>query len=70
MAEQTLELQKFEKKWKDSEKILIRERLTKEAFDFLEEKALQDFGKMKRGALGMELTKLILIAKESLEKKS
>ena len=70
MPEQTPELKKFETEWNDAEKILLRGKVTKEAFDFLEETAFHDFGMMKKGAVGMELTKLILIAKECLEKES
>ena len=67
MPVQTPELVKFEKEWNDAEKILLRGTVTREAFDFLEEQAFRDFGMMKKGAVGMELTKLILIAKETLE---
>lgn len=58
----------FEAEWNKAEKILIRGKVTKEASDFLEEQAFKDFGMMKKGAIGLELTKLLLIAKETLEK--
>lgn len=58
----------FENNWNNAEKVLIRGKVTKEASDFLEEQAFKDFGMMKKGAIGMELTKLLLYAKECLEK--
>jgi hypothetical protein len=70
MPEQSLELQKLESMWNaDSDKILIRGKVTKEASDFLEEMAFKDFGMMKKGAIGLELTKLILVAKDCINHK-
>jgi hypothetical protein len=36
--------------------------------EFLEKQAFEDFGMMKKGVIGMELTKLLRIAKENIEK--
>jgi len=47
---------------------MVRGMITKEAADFLENEAFKDFGMMKKGAIGMELTKLILIARDCIEK--
>ena len=69
MPKETPELRKLEATWNAEEnKILVRATVTKEASDFLESMAFNDFGMMKKGALGMELTKLILVAKDCLEK--
>lgn len=69
MPKETPELRKLEATWNAEEnKILVRATVMKEASDFLESMAFKDFGMMKKGALGMELTKLILIAKDCLEK--
>jgi hypothetical protein len=62
-------LQEFEKYWNDAEKTLIRGTITNEALNFLEEQAFKDFGMMKKGAIGIELTRLILIARDSMENK-
>lgn len=37
--------------------------------EFLENKAFEDFGMMKKGAIGMELTKLLRVARECVEKR-
>lgn len=69
MPEQTPEINELENLWNnDPEKVLIRGKVTKEASDFLQEEAFKDFGMLKKGAVGMELTKLILIAKDTLER--
>ena len=69
MPEQTPEINELETLWnKDPEKVLIRGKVTKEASDFLQEEAFKDFGMLKKGAVGMELTKLILIAKNTIER--
>lgn len=60
------EMEKLENEWKEAKKFLIRGMITQEALDFLEEMAFKDFGMMKKGAIGMELTRLILIAKEHI----
>jgi len=72
MTTQTPELgnlDSLEKNWIISDKRQVRATITEEAFEFLEQMAFHDFGMMKKGAVGMELTKLILIAKAALEKK-
>jgi len=66
MSNKTPELISLEAEWNDSETILIRAKVTPEAAAFLEEMAFKDFGMMKKGALGLELTKLILVAKRCL----
>lgn len=71
MPKQDPILEKLEADWNaDSEKVLIRATVTKEASDFLEEMAFKDFGMMKKGAVGLELTKLLLIAKDCLDKQN
>ena len=69
MPKKTIEITELENKWnEDSNKVLVRGKVTKEASDFLEQEAFKDFGMMKKGAIGLELTKLILIAKETIER--
>lgn len=69
MSEQDPIIKELEAKWTaEKDKVLVRATVTKEAAEFLEKMAFDDFGMMKKGALGMELTKLLLIAKECLEK--
>jgi thermostable 8-oxoguanine DNA glycosylase len=68
MSRESEEIKEFEKKWTVSERIMVRGMITKEAAEFLENEAFKDFGMMKKGAIGMELTKLILIARDCLEK--
>jgi thermostable 8-oxoguanine DNA glycosylase len=68
MSRESEEIKEFEKKWTVSERIMVRGMITKEAADFLENEAFKDFGMMKKGAIGMELTKLILIARDCKEK--
>jgi hypothetical protein len=63
------DLGSFEKEWNAAEKVLVRGKITKEASDFLEERAFHDFGMMKKGAIGMELTKLLLVARDCIESK-
>lgn len=70
MPKQTPELEKLEKEWNEAEKVLIRGTVTEDAAEFLEEMAFKDFGMMKKGAIGMELTKLLRIARDCLEKQS
>ncbi len=59
------EMEAYEAQWKEAEKILIRGMITKKAAAYLEEKAFKDFGMLKKGAIGMELDKLILEHKEN-----
>lgn len=60
-------LEKFEKEWNKSEKMMIRAKIMPAAAKFLEDEAFNDF-RMKKGAVGMELTKLLLIARDCLKK--
>ena len=70
MTKETKENENLEAKWSsDKYKILIRGLVTREASEFLEIQAFNDFGNMKKSAIGLELTKLILKAKECMEKK-
>jgi len=60
----------FMEEWKDTpkdDKEYLRATILKEAAEYLNKKAFEDFG-MHNAAVGMELSKLILIAKECLEK--
>lgn len=63
--------EEFIKKWKNTPKE-GKERLSvtilEEAADFINKKAFEDFG-MHNAGVGMEISKLVLIAKKSLEKK-
>lgn len=68
MLRETAELRKFESEWLKAEKILVRGSVPSDVAEFLEKKAFEDFGMMKKGAIGMELTKLLRIAKECVEK--
>ncbi|MGB9977870.1 hypothetical protein [Methanobacterium sp.] len=68
MSRESEEIKQLEKKWSESERIMVRGMVTKEAAEFLENEAFKDFGMMKKGAIGMELTKLILIARDCMEK--
>jgi thermostable 8-oxoguanine DNA glycosylase len=68
MSRESEEIKEFEKKWTVSERIMVRGMVTKEAAEFLENEAFKDFGMMKKGAIGMELTKLILIARDCIKK--
>jgi hypothetical protein len=71
MSEQDPMLKELESRWNaEKDKVLVRATVTKDAADFLENMAFNDFGMMKKGALGMELTKLLLIAKDCLEKQN
>lgn len=64
------EIKALEKKWnEEKEKVLVRGMVTQEAAEFLEKMAFNDFGMMKKGAIGMELTKLLLIARDCIESK-
>lgn len=61
---------KFMKKWKGTSrenKELIMATLLKEAMIFLHRKAFEDFG-IHQASISMELSKLILIARDCLEK--
>lgn len=62
-------MEQYEAQWKQAEKILIRGMITKEAAEYLEEMAFNDFGMLKKGAIGMELSKLITEHKEHYKKK-
>lgn len=68
MSRESEETKQFEKDWSKAERVMVRGMITKEAAEFLENEAFKDFGMMKKGAIGMELTKLILSAKDCLEK--
>lgn len=60
----------FMKKWKETpreNKESIRATLLKEAKIFLHKKAFEDFG-IHQSSISMELSKLILIARDCLEK--
>lgn len=59
-------LKNFKAQWQQSEKVLLRAMVTREALEFLELMAFQDWGMMKKGAMGLELTKLILLVKHNL----
>ena len=69
MSRESAEIKQFEKDWARSEKIMVRGMVTPEAAEFLENEAFKDFGMMKKGAIGMELTKLILIARDCTKNK-
>ena len=67
--EKNIDVGKVEFQWNnDKSKVLIRATVTQEASKFLEEEAFKDFGMLKKGAIGLELTKLLLIAKDCIEK--
>ncbi len=68
MPKETTELIKLEREWTKADKILLRGTVTPDVAEFLEKMAFEDFGMMKKGAIGMELTKLLRIAKECVEK--
>jgi hypothetical protein len=68
MPKESPELKRLEKEWLETDKILIRGTVTPDVAEFLEKRAFEDFGMMKKGAIGMELTKLLRVAKEYLEK--
>jgi len=63
----TPENEEFLEKWNKSEKEQKRVSLMKEALDFANNKAFEDFG-MTQSSFSKEVSKLILIAKECLEK--
>ncbi len=69
MPKRTPELKRLEKEWLEADKILIRGTVTPDVAEFLEKRAFDDFGMMKKGAIGLELTKLLRVAKECIEKK-
>ncbi len=69
MPRETPELMKLEREWLEANKVLIRGTVTPDVAEFLEKMAFEDFGMMKKGAIGMELTKLLRIAKERIEKR-
>lgn len=68
MPKGTPELKRLEKEWLEADKVLIRGTVTPDVAEFLEKRAFEDFGMMKKGAIGLELTKLLRVAKNSLEK--
>lgn len=68
MSRESEEIKQLEKKWSEAERIMVRGMVTEEAAEFLENEAFKDFGMMKKGAIGMELTKLILIARDCIKK--
>ncbi len=60
----------FLEKWKSTpkeNKEYIRATILDEAAEFLNRQAFEDFG-MQQGSVSMELSKLILIARDCLEK--
>lgn len=60
----------FMTKWKQlpkEDKEYVRATITAEAAEYLNKKAFEDFG-MDNRAVGMALSKLILIARDCLEK--
>jgi len=60
----------FLEKWKNTSKENkenIRATILEEAAEFLNKQAFEDFG-MQRGSVSMELSKLILIARDCIEK--
>ena len=63
----TPENEEFLEKWNKSEKEQKRVSLMKEALNFANNKAFEDFG-MTQSSFSKEVSKLILIAKECLEK--
>ena len=60
---------KLEKEWLEAKKILIRGSVPPDVAEFLEKQTFEDFGMMKKGAIGMELTKLLRVARECVEKR-
>jgi hypothetical protein len=68
MPKGTPELKRLEKEWLEADKVLIRGTVTPDVAEFLEKRAFDDFGMMKKGAIGLELTKLLRVAKECIEK--
>jgi hypothetical protein len=58
----------FMEKWKNSKREQKRVTIMEEALEFANERAFKDFG-MGQSSLSMEVSKLILIAKDCLEKK-
>ncbi len=62
-----IENTKFLTKWKVSKKEQKRITIMQEALDFAEQRAFNDFG-IIQSSLSMEVSKLILIAKDCLEK--
>jgi len=66
----TLENEEFLEKWKaEDDKIQKRVSLTSEALNFINQCAFEDFG-LTQSAFSKEVTKLILIAKDCLEKEN
>ena len=59
---------KFLEKWKASNREQKRVTLTDEALEFINEQAYKDFG-IGQSSFSMEVTKLILVAKDCLENK-
>ncbi len=59
----------FQEKWKNSKREQKRVTLMEEALEFVNEQAYKDFG-MGQSSFSMEVSKLILIAKECLEKEN
>lgn len=64
----TPENKKFLEKWDNEEKIQKRVSLTKESLEFINQQAFEDFG-LSQSSFSKEVSKLILIAKECIEKK-
>lgn len=57
----------FIEKWKSSKREQKRVTIMEEALNFAEKRAFEDFG-IGQSSLSMEVSKLILIAKDCLEK--
>jgi len=58
----------FLKKWESPEKkVMLRGTVPRDIAEFVEEKAINEFG-LDKAARGKMLTKLIMIAKDCLEK--
>ena len=60
--------EKAEEMYLNSEKQMLRRQLPKELMKYIGDRAYEDFGSMDRTAVGKELTKLILIARDCIEK--
>lgn len=63
----TLENKEFLEKWEKDKKEQKRVSFMNEAFEFINRKAFDDFG-MTQSSFSKEVSKLILIAKDCLEK--
>lgn len=64
----SIENDDFLNTWKESKREQKRVTLMEEALEFINEQAYKDFG-ISQSSFSMEVSKLILIAKDCLEKK-